>query len=138
HDRHGTHRARSGQGAGACAVRRGRDPCLPQRPDPAQLRYEHGALHAAALVDRGRGGRGDGAAAREPRRGPARRGRSVMRAMTCLLALSLALQARAEVAADRVGPADLARIADVSEPEFSPGGEYVAYTLTTTNPGADK
>jgi dipeptidyl aminopeptidase/acylaminoacyl peptidase len=61
-----------------------------------------------------------------------------MRAMTCLLALVLALQARADAPADRIGPADLARIANVSEPEFSPGGDYVAYTVTTTHLGADK
>ena len=38
---------------------------------------------------------------------------------------------------DRFGPADLARLADVSQPDISADGEYVAYTLTTTNLGSD-
>ncbi len=62
----------------------------------------------------------------------------MLRELTGLLALSLALPAYAELPADRFGPADLARLADVAEPALSPDGEYVAYAVTTTNPDADK
>ena len=60
------------------------------------------------------------------------------RTLTCLLALLLAVQARADATGDRFGPADLARLADVAEPDFSPDGAYVAYSVTTTNAGADE
>jgi dipeptidyl aminopeptidase/acylaminoacyl peptidase len=42
--------------------------------------------------------------------------------------------------ADRAGfvPEDLARLAEVSEPVFSPDGEAIAYTVSTTNAEADK
>lgn len=43
-----------------------------------------------------------------------------------------------QVAGERFGPGDLARLADVGEPEFSPDGEFVAYTVTTTDVAADK
>jgi dipeptidyl aminopeptidase/acylaminoacyl peptidase len=37
-----------------------------------------------------------------------------------------------------ITPADLARIAEVAEPAFSPDGEWVAYTVGTANLAADK
>jgi dipeptidyl aminopeptidase/acylaminoacyl peptidase len=55
-----------------------------------------------------------------------------------LLALLLLLQAHAEAPADRFGPADLDRIAAVAEPELSPDGEHLVYSVTTTNVEADK
>lgn len=62
--------------------------------------------------------------------------------IACLVAWSLAVPAHAGTTtatpADRIGPADLARIAELSEPEFSPDGRYVAYVVTTTNLEADK
>ncbi len=61
-----------------------------------------------------------------------------MRPTAGLLALFLAVHAQAEAPDDRIGPADLARIAEVSEPEPSPGGEYIAYTVTTANVEADQ
>jgi len=66
--------------------------------------------------------------------------RSMLRELTGLLALSLSLSlpAAAGLPADRFGPADLARLADVAEPAISPDGEYVAYSVTTTNLDADK
>jgi dipeptidyl aminopeptidase/acylaminoacyl peptidase len=62
----------------------------------------------------------------------------MLRELTGVLSLLLALTAAADVPADRFGPADLARLADVAEPEFSPDGEYVAYSVTTTNLELDK
>ena len=44
----------------------------------------------------------------------------------------------ADATAGRFGPGDLARLADVAEPELSPDGEFVAYTVTTTDIEADK
>jgi len=60
------------------------------------------------------------------------------RYLTGLLALLFVLGAHAEVPADRIGPADLDRIEDVAEPELSPDGEHLAYSVTTTNVEADK
>jgi dipeptidyl aminopeptidase/acylaminoacyl peptidase len=62
----------------------------------------------------------------------------MLRKLTGLLALLFAFQVHADVAGDRFGPADLARLADVAEPEFSPDGEYVTYSVTTTNVAADE
>jgi len=62
----------------------------------------------------------------------------MLRILTGLLALMFAFQVHADVAGDRFGPADLARLADVAEPEFSPDREQVAYSVTTTNVAADK
>ena len=62
----------------------------------------------------------------------------MLRELIGLLALSLALPAVAELPADRFGPADLARLADVAEPALSPDGEYIAYSVTTTNLDADE
>lgn len=61
-----------------------------------------------------------------------------MRRSMCLLVLLVPLQSLADAPVDGIGPADLARIADVSEPEFSPDGVFLAYTVTTTNLEADK
>jgi dipeptidyl aminopeptidase/acylaminoacyl peptidase len=44
----------------------------------------------------------------------------------------------ADLPADRFGPADLARLADVSEPDLSPDGATIAYTVTVTNAAEDK
>ena len=62
----------------------------------------------------------------------------MLRELTGLLAVALALPALAELPADRFGPADLARLADVAEPALSPDGEHVAYSVTTTNLDADR
>ena len=62
----------------------------------------------------------------------------MLRNLTSLLALLIAFQVHAGAAGDRFGPADLARLADVAEPEFSPDREQVAYSVTTTNVAADK
>ncbi|MEO7259100.1 MAG: S9 family peptidase [Luteimonas sp.] len=55
----------------------------------------------------------------------------------CLLAF-LALSVHAQAHDARFGPADLARLADVTEPELSPDGEFLAYTLSTANLKADQ
>jgi dipeptidyl aminopeptidase/acylaminoacyl peptidase len=62
----------------------------------------------------------------------------MLRELTGLLVLSLALPAVTDLPADRFGLADLARLADVAEPALSPDGAYVAYSVTTTNLDADK
>jgi len=62
----------------------------------------------------------------------------MLRYLTGLLAALLAFQVCADESSDRFGPADLARLADVAEPEFSSNGEYVAYSVTTTNVTADR
>lgn len=46
--------------------------------------------------------------------------------------------ALADATAGRFGPGGLARLADVAEPALSPDGEFVAYTVTTTDVAADK
>jgi len=53
-----------------------------------------------------------------------------------LAAAALAVPSSAGEA--RFGPADLARLADVAEPDFSPDGEWIVYSVTTTNAEADK
>jgi len=62
----------------------------------------------------------------------------MFRELTGVLALSVAWAAAADVPADRFAPADLARLADLTEPGFSPDGELLAYTVTTSNVGADE
>ena len=59
------------------------------------------------------------------------------RKLACALVLSVALPAHAESSDDRIGPADLARLADVAEPDFSVDGEYLVYSVTTSNVGED-
>jgi Tol biopolymer transport system component len=59
-----------------------------------------------------------------------------MRAL--FIAVISASPALAESADDRFGPDDLARIAEVTEPEASPDGRWLAYTVETTNHAADK
>jgi dipeptidyl aminopeptidase/acylaminoacyl peptidase len=54
------------------------------------------------------------------------------------LLAALAWPALGLAAGDRFGPEDLARLADVTEPAFSTDGEWVAYTVTTTNLQADE
>ncbi|MFO1402157.1 MAG: S9 family peptidase [Steroidobacteraceae bacterium] len=39
---------------------------------------------------------------------------------------------------DRFGPDDLDRLAAVGEPQFSPDGQYIVYTLTSVNVAADR
>ncbi len=56
---------------------------------------------------------------------------------TLRLLLALAAFSRAP-APTAFGVDDLARLADVAEPTFSPDGEYVAYSVTTSNLEADK
>ncbi|MBC7991092.1 MAG: S9 family peptidase [Luteimonas sp.] len=61
--------------------------------------------------------------------------------MKRLLVLALALIACAVSAKpvdDRFGPADLARLADITEPALSKDGEFVAYTVSTANLEADQ
>jgi dipeptidyl aminopeptidase/acylaminoacyl peptidase len=55
-----------------------------------------------------------------------------------MLALWLALPASLQAAGDLIGPADLDRIADVAEPDVSPDGEYVVYSVTVTERESDK
>ena len=61
-----------------------------------------------------------------------------MRVRLILAGTLLATQALAQPVDDRFGPNDLARLAEVSEPVFSPHGRYLAYSVTTTNAEADK
>ncbi len=50
----------------------------------------------------------------------------------------MATPALAQTPNDRFGPDDIARLAEVAEPVFSPDGGTIAYSLTTTNSAADK
>ncbi|MCL6697940.1 S9 family peptidase [Sphingomonas sp. NSE70-1] len=50
----------------------------------------------------------------------------------------MATPALAQTPNDRFGPDDIARLAEVAEPVFSPDGGAIAYSLTTTNSAADK
>ena len=55
------------------------------------------------------------------------------------LALLTGLGANAaDLPADRFGPADLARLAEVGEPAFTPDGNAIVYTVTVTNTAEDK
>ncbi len=55
-----------------------------------------------------------------------------------VLLFAMAWPALGLAAGDRFGPEDLARLADVTEPEFSADGAWVAYTVTTTNLQTDE
>jgi len=57
---------------------------------------------------------------------------------TRFLALLLVGASQVAAGSDRFIPADLDRIGDVAEPQFSPDGEHVAYSVTTTNVEEDK
>ena len=57
---------------------------------------------------------------------------------TMLLGALLAAPAHPQPATDRFGPEDLARLAEVAEPVFSPDGRHLAYSVATTNAEADK
>ncbi len=61
-----------------------------------------------------------------------------MRRLVPLLACVMACGARADLPADRFAPEDLDRLAEVSEPQFSPDGRYLVYTLATANVAADR
>ncbi len=54
-----------------------------------------------------------------------------------LLAGALAAQA-ADWPADRFGPADIARLADVAEPAFAPDGNTLAYSVEVSNLDEDR
>jgi dipeptidyl aminopeptidase/acylaminoacyl peptidase len=56
---------------------------------------------------------------------------------TALAVISLAAPAAAQPA-ETFGPDDIARLADVAEPVFSPDGTAIAYSVSVTNPAADK
>ena len=68
------------------------------------------------------------------RRAPERRDESIAR----VLLFAMAWPALGLAAGDRFGPEDLARLADVTEPEFSADGAWVAYTVTTANLQTDE
>lgn len=56
-----------------------------------------------------------------------------------VLALALiAASATAQPGGELFGPDDLARLATVAEPAFSPDGRHISYSVTTTNLSADK
>ena len=50
----------------------------------------------------------------------------------------LATPSIAQTGDSAFGPQDLARLAEVGEPAFSPDGDTIAYSVTTTNAAADK
>ena len=60
-----------------------------------------------------------------------------MRARRQLISATLALVFLTGATDDRFGVEDLARLADVAEPTFSPDGEYLAYSVTTSNLESD-
>ena len=55
-----------------------------------------------------------------------------------VLLFAMAWPALGLAAGDRFGPEDLARLADVTEPEFSADGAWIAYTVTTANLQTDE
>jgi dipeptidyl aminopeptidase/acylaminoacyl peptidase len=55
-----------------------------------------------------------------------------------LLMVALAAPATGVAAGDRLGPEDLARLADVTEPDVTADGQFVAYTVSTTNVAKDE
>ncbi len=55
-----------------------------------------------------------------------------------LLLVAATTPLAADLPADRFGPADLARLAAVSEPAFSPDGATIVYTVTVSNVAEDK
>ncbi|MBP8098534.1 MAG: PD40 domain-containing protein, partial [Arenimonas sp.] len=60
-----------------------------------------------------------------------------MKKSALFLAAALALPTSAEASRPGFGLDDLARLADVLEPQFSPDGESVAYSVSTVNTKAD-
>jgi Tol biopolymer transport system component len=54
-----------------------------------------------------------------------------------LLTCSITASAVAAVPDNRFGPDDLARLADVAGPEFSPDGAFIVYSVTTTDRAED-
>jgi dipeptidyl aminopeptidase/acylaminoacyl peptidase len=58
----------------------------------------------------------------------------VVLAFACVLWMAIAAPSLAD---DRFGDDDLARLEDVAEPVFSPDGNWLAYSVTTTNAEAD-
>jgi dipeptidyl aminopeptidase/acylaminoacyl peptidase len=64
--------------------------------------------------------------------------RSMIRFVAGLAATGLACVAHStDVAGDRFGPDDFARLADVAEPSFSPDGTQLVYSVTVTNGDED-
>src|SRR5450432_2525852 len=61
-----------------------------------------------------------------------------MNRLTLALLLLAACSAQAAPAPDRFEPSDLARLADVTEPAFTPDGDFIAYTVTTANTTSDQ
>jgi dipeptidyl aminopeptidase/acylaminoacyl peptidase len=61
-----------------------------------------------------------------------------MRRALLPLVMSGALAAQAGTPEDGFGPADLDRLAQVGDPEFSPDGAYLVYSVTTANVEADR
>lgn len=61
-----------------------------------------------------------------------------MKRLACLLLALLACDANAATPEDRFQPSDLARLADLTEPEFAPDGDSLVYTVTTANLQEDK
>jgi len=58
--------------------------------------------------------------------------------LTPLAVLLCALPLAAQAADDRFSVDDLVRLADLTEPAFSPDGEFLVYTVTTANLDKDK
>lgn len=61
-----------------------------------------------------------------------------MKRLACLLLAMFACDANAAAPGDRFQPSDLARLADLTEPDFAPDGEHLVYTVTTANLAEDK
>ena len=61
-----------------------------------------------------------------------------MKKLVAALAVFLTLPAMAADSRPGFGLDDLARLADVSEPQFSPDGNSIVYTVSTVNTAADK
>jgi dipeptidyl aminopeptidase/acylaminoacyl peptidase len=57
--------------------------------------------------------------------------------LAALLLLAVAMPLPASASDDRFGPADLDRIADLAEPDLSPDGEFVVYSVTVTERDSD-
>lgn len=61
-----------------------------------------------------------------------------MKRSACGLLAMLAFGVHAATPEDRFQPADLARLADLTEPDFAPDGEHLVYTVSTANLAEDK
>ena len=61
-----------------------------------------------------------------------------MKRPACLMLAMLACAANATQPVELFQPADLARIADLTEPGFAPDGKHLVYTLSTANLAHDK